>query len=127
MFCDDLARDFTSGPLNAILSECSPEQCLKRDGELREYYEQAGKLFTRLSTQKSELRWTHPDQMLGKPFDPHTMRPHPLHRIYEDEYDRLDGKLVLLVISPMVSRRGADAGNQDQDHVLAKAVVWLEM
>lgn len=123
--CRNLAKAFLFGPMMALISSSPGDEHLQAGTELLDIYVQAGKLFTRLQTRRSEM-----SQMctrhLGKVFDPSTMQPHSLRRIYEDEYDTLAGKRVNIVVSPTVWARGVDGEDYSKPYVLVKAIVWLD-
>jgi hypothetical protein len=120
--CDGLAQLLVSGVGGRVLGPGAPLSSQK----LQRCYVQAGKLFTRLHAQTLELRCFHA-QLLGMPYNPHWMQPHPLHGSIDDGNDsRLAGKKVVLVVSPLLEKLTRREG-QIFGTVLVKAVVCLDI
>jgi hypothetical protein len=120
-----MAHDFLSGHGGLLLAACAANMQQERAERLQQYYQQAGKLFTRLRAQHLELRWEQSSH-LEKLYDARSMRPHGLHGVYADNEDLAQDKIVDIVVSPTVSRiRRVD--DIAYDHVLVRAVVCLEV
>jgi hypothetical protein len=123
--CDKMAHDFLTGNGSLLLAPCAANMQPERAERLQQYYQQAGKLFTRLRAQHLELRWEQTSH-LGQLYDARSMRPHPLHGVYADNEELAQNKLVEVVVSPAVSRiRRVD--DDVHHHVLVRAVVCLEV
>jgi hypothetical protein len=58
--------------------------------------------------------------------DSHIMQAHPLHKLDDPDDPRLDGRVIVLVVHPIMLRTGThDAEDYDHEIIWAKAVVWL--
>jgi hypothetical protein len=123
--CSNMASEFISGDGRLMLVSCDASVQQERVQRLQRIYLQAGKLFTRLHAQQTELRWQQAE-LLKREFDGRCMRPHPLQSEYAEEEELAQGKYVNVVVGPAVSRiRRADG--EAREHFLVRAVVCLSL
>ncbi len=123
--CDGLVLSFLSGPGGRLLGHgvSTSNQQLQ---QLRQCYVQAGRLFTRLHAQTLEL-WCPQAPILGQPYNPRTMQPHPLHGSFDDGQEHLlVERRVVLVVSPLLQKITRSDGRVHST-VLVKAVVCLDL
>ena len=96
---------------------------------LSEIYVDAGKLSYRLWTQRTTMKiWTLKDMgPRGFDADNQYLKPHPSVK-YDEHDDQLKGKLITLIVHPLVEAFGKDDGkdyNYDKSRIWASAEVWL--
>ena len=124
---DGHASSFLYGPARHLLDPSNREEGMK--AALSEIYVDAGKLSYRLWTQRTTIKiWTLKDMgPRGFDADNQYLKPHPSVK-YDEHDDQLKGKLITLIVHPLVEAFGKDDGkdyNYDKSRIWASAEVWL--
>jgi len=96
---------------------------------LASLYVRAGELSTGLHTQLPELDVRNQNSALGLPFYVRdcSMEAHRLHQLLHDTDTSVDGRIISLVLNPLVQITGNDDGEGygERARILAKACVWM--
>jgi hypothetical protein len=127
--CRNLAEDFYTGPAAALI------KCIETEDEanptlrdLDSIVQYAGGLSSRLWSRRTVLKVKGLPELRAQPFTIRSgiMNAHALHRLFSEDDDSCDGRLVSIVVHPAVIGFG---GSIEEDNALPrvwmKAEVWL--
>ena len=128
--CRRAAKSFASSSAQLLVRGLEGAQRDECRSSLEMLFQSAGKLSTRLWTQRPALRCDYLQQLQQLPFSISSpvLQAHTLHRLDDPEDRSLDRKLVRIVVHPAVFGIGThDADNYDKARIWTKAVVWLDV